>query len=366
MKFLQTGKQGARRNWASGFARQTISAMRRHKGGCASFRAPVLFSKRQPSALETTRHRVSRQPLRPGELDRPSLILRPWSLAHSSHTLENPDSVALPWKLAAIDIDDTLVDADRTISAANHRAIAELRRLGVAVVLASGRSHANMAPFHARLGLDTPLISANGALVREVTGKVWAQHGMPAPLVPGLIEEGRRRGLSVLLYGLAGVFVDRRTPFTEYDQSRNDDIQIEVPDLCGVPVDGIHKLIWMAEPETITRLTPELSERFETRLTVTHTDPPYLEFMPPGITKATGLADVVEHYGFDARQVVAFGDGNNDVTMLRWAGVGIAMAHAKPAAKAVADYAVPEAPVNESLARGIEWLIERSQNRCRE
>lgn len=285
-------------------------------------------------------------------------------MAYLSNTLENTESIALRWKLAAIDIDDTLVGPDRKISAANREAIAKLRGLGATVVLASGRSHANMAPFHAELGLDTPLVSANGALVREVaSGDVWAQHGMPAPLVPELIEEGRRRGLSVLLYGLPGVYVDRRTAFTEYDQSRNDDAQIVVQDLCVVPVDGVHKVIWMAEPATITSLTQELTERYEARLTVTHTDPPYLEFMPPGITKATGLADVARRYDFDAREIVTFGDGNNDVAMLRWAGLGIAMNHAKPAAKAAADFTVPDTPVNESLARGIEWLIEGGPGR---
>lgn len=280
-------------------------------------------------------------------------------MKHSSNTLELPAPKAFRWKLAAIDIDDTLVGPDRVISTANHRAIAKLRSLGVTVVLASGRSHANMAPFHVELDLDTPMISANGALVREVaSGTVWAQHGLPPELLPELIEDGRRRGLSVLLYGLPGIYVDNPTEFTDYDQSRNDDIQIEVKDLLDVSADGIHKLIWMADPDRITALTPQLTAQYEGRLTVTHTDPTYLEFMPPGISKETGLADVALHYGVTASEVVAFGDGNNDTKMLSWAGIGIAMSHAKPAAKAVANFTVPDAPVNESLARGIEWLLE--------
>ena len=260
-----------------------------------------------------------------------------------------------------MDIDDTLVGPDRVISTANRQAIVDLQDRGVLIVLASGRSHANMVPFHAELHLDTPLISANGALVREAPrGPVWAQHGMPGPLVRELIEEARRRSLSVLLYGLEGVYVDHRTSFTKYDQSRNDDAQIDVPDLCAVSADGVHKVLWMAEPEAIASLTLEQSERYQSRLTVTHTDPPYLEFMPPGITKATGLADVARHYGLEARDVVAFGDGNNDVAMLQWAGLGIAMNHAKPALKAAADFTVPGTSVSESLAKGIECLIEGS------
>lgn len=270
-----------------------------------------------------------------------------------------PGSVhAIPYRLAAIDIDDTLVGPDRIISDANRQAIQHLRDAGVTVVLASGRSHANMVPFHAALSLDTPLISANGALVREAPkGRVWAEHGLPAELVHQLIGDGRARGVSVLLYTLDGVYVDRRTAHTEYDQSRNDDPQIFVADLAAVNTTAIQKLLWMDDPEHIDSLTPEWTARYDGRLTVTHTDPPYLEFMPAGITKETGLADVARALGLDALDVVAFGDGNNDVRMLEWASMGIAMSHARPAAKAAADYTVPDAPVETSLAEGVAWLF---------
>lgn len=265
---------------------------------------------------------------------------------------------AFPYRLAAIDIDDTLVGPDRIISEANRAAIERLREAGVTVVLASGRSHANMVPFHAALGLDTPIISANGALVREAPkGRVWAEHGVPPSLVAEVIRQGRALGVSVLLYTLDGVYVDRRTEYTGYDQSRNDDPQMLVPDLADIRAAAIQKVLWMDEPAHIDKLTPELTAQFEGRLTVTHTDAPYLEFMPPGITKATGLADVARALMLDPLDVVAFGDGNNDVGMLEWAGMGIAMSHARPAAKAAADYTVPDAPVETSLAEGIAWLF---------
>jgi hydroxymethylpyrimidine pyrophosphatase-like HAD family hydrolase len=118
----------------------------------------------------------------------------------------------------------------------------------------------------------------------------------------------------------------------------------------------------MDSPSQVEALTAEMTAHYAGRLTVTHTDPPYLEFMPPGITKATGLADVARALGIDALDVVAFGDGNNDVQMLEWAGMGIAMSHAKPAAKAAADYIVPARPVETSLAGGIDWLFGRTMS----
>lgn len=291
-----------------------------------------------------------------------STLVPPTELTALEHTGE----AGFPYRLAAIDIDDTLVGPDRIISDANRKAIARLRALDVHIVLASGRSHANMVPFHRELGLDSPLISANGALVREVaSGEVWFEHGIPPELLPDLINSGRERGFSVLLYGLNGVYVDRRTPFTEYDQSRNEDIQVLVDDLLRVPADSVHKVIWMAEPAEIDATVTSQAEKYAGHLTVTHTDPPYLEFMPPGINKSTGLAAVAAHYLVEPTHVVAFGDGNNDVLMLRWAGMGIAMSHAKPAAKAAADFTVADAPVTESLARGIEYLLHSAGMRTR-
>lgn len=272
-----------------------------------------------------------------------------------------PDIPALlPYQLAAIDIDDTLVGPDRIISAANQAAIARIRSLGVTVILASGRSHANMAPFHRQLGLCAPMISANGSLVRKVdNGEIWAEHGLPTELVPELIQRGRELGLSILLYGLGGICVDRRTSYTAYDQSRNDDPQILVGDLMELADTAVYKLFWMADPEVIASLTSALTEEYAGRLTVTNTDPPYLEFMPPGVSKATGLAAVARRYGVDPAHVVAFGDGNNDAAMLQWAGNSFAMSHARPSAKAAAQSVTPDGPVEDSLARAIQILLEQ-------
>ena len=264
-----------------------------------------------------------------------------------------------PFRLAAIDIDDTLVGPDRVISPENAGAIRQLRALGVRVLLASGRSHANMVPFHRELNLDTPLISANGALLREVeSGKVWKRHGLPSDFIPLLIEEGRRRDFSVLIYALDAVVIDRESTFTAHDQSRNADPQRKVDDLLNVPTDGIPKLIWMGEPARIDDVRKEMAERFAGLLVVTRTDAEYLEFMPPGVTKAVGLADAAQAFGVPRQQVLAFGDGNNDTEMLAWAGIGVAMPHAKESAKATANIIVPEGSSSDALARGIMLLLD--------
>src|SRR4051794_25521091 len=99
-----------------------------------------------------------------------------------------------PYKLAAIDIDDTLVGPDKRISGANRNAVARLTGLGCRVVLASGRRHDNMLPFHRELGLDDFLVSCQGAVARHpVNGELLHHAPVPMPEAAEVTAEGLER-----------------------------------------------------------------------------------------------------------------------------------------------------------------------------
>ena len=267
--------------------------------------------------------------------------------------------------LAAVDIDDTLVGPDGVISAANAAAVARLLAAGTHVILASGRSHTNMLPFHRALGLPPgPVISAQGAVVQDShTGAVRFAHAMPAAEVAEVTREGRGRGFAVQHYRPGGIHVDTRTRWTEYDQERNSEPHRHVTDLLasgahgGVP-DDVAKIIWLGEPNEITRAVTGAHARYDARLAVTRTDPPYLEFSAPNVNKATALAEVAAELGVDRAQVVAFGDGNNDAPMLAWAGLGVAMPHAGALARASADVVGPDGDPETALARAIALVLD--------
>lgn len=262
--------------------------------------------------------------------------------------------------LAAVDIDDTLVGPDGVISAANAAAVAALLADGTHVVLASGRSHTNMLPFHRALGLPPgPVISAQGAVVQESdTGALRFSHAMPAPEVAEVTRDGRAQGFAVQHYRPGGIHLDTRTRWTEYDQTRNSELHVHVSDLLtsgeegGTPRD-VAKIIWLGDPEAITGAVAATHARYDTRLAVTRTDPPYLEFSASNVSKATALAAVADALGVARAQVVAFGDGNNDAAMLAWAGMGVAMPHAAAKALGAADVIGPDGDPETALARAI-------------
>jgi Cof subfamily protein (haloacid dehalogenase superfamily) len=266
--------------------------------------------------------------------------------------------------LAAVDIDDTLVGSDGIISPTNAKAVTELLARGTRVVLASGRSHTNMLPFHRALGLPRgPVISAQGAVVQDSdTGAVRFSHAIAAAEVADVTRDGRARGFAVQHYRPAGIHVDQRTRWTEYDQARNSEPHVRVADLLasgergGAPHDVV-KIIWLGDPDAITGAVAEAHACHDARLAVTRTDPPYLEFSAPNVNKATALAEVADALGVARAQVVAFGDGNNDAPMLAWAGLGVAMPHAAAAARAAADVVGPDGDPETALARAIALVL---------
>lgn len=265
------------------------------------------------------------------------------------------------YRIAAVDIDDTLLGPDHAISADNARAIARLVTAGVQVVLASGRSHANMLPFHHELGLNGPIISTQGAVVRLAeTGEVWLSRAMTAADVELVTTEGRRRGFAIQYYALDAVWTEGRNRWSDRDRALNADPQRPVPDLLAAHVPDVAKVMWIGDPEAIAAAAPELAAICGAHVSVTITHPSYLEFGRADTTKATGLAAVAQRLAVPRSRVVAFGDGNNDAAMLAWAGLGIAMPHGRPAAHRAAHRIASSGNPETALARAIAEVLDES------
>ncbi len=142
-------------------------------------------------------------------------------------------------------------------------------------------------------------------------------------------------------------------------QSRTGD-QIAVYDDLTHLVSGTpQKVIWCDAPQRVAALLPQMQARYRERVSVLTTDPEFLEFMAFGVNKAVGVAAVAKHYGFEPTQVLAFGDGNNDVEMLNWAGLGVAMSDARPSAKAAAAIVASPGDPETSLARAVAAVLRQ-------
>jgi hydroxymethylpyrimidine pyrophosphatase-like HAD family hydrolase len=117
------------------------------------------------------------------------------------------------------------------------------------------------------------------------------------------------------------------------------------------------KLVVVADPGDLDELRPRIAARFEHRLFVAKSLPHFLEFASPRVSKGTGLAFVAEHLGFDAARTLAFGDGENDLELIEWAGFGVCVEGGHEALQAAADWICP-GPEEEGVAQVLEALLD--------
>jgi Cof subfamily protein (haloacid dehalogenase superfamily) len=268
-----------------------------------------------------------------------------------------------PYSLAAIDIDDTLVGPDKKIGRENREAVNRLRDLGCRVILASGRRHANMLPYCEELEIDDYVVSCHGARVEHMsTGIVIRQAFIAATDAASLVEDGLSLGHTVLLWLKEGVFAQTESPWiSAYRHETNSD-PVSITDIRTLTSHPAEKVVWAAEPAQIAEAYAKLSVQYAGRLSVTVTNDWNLEMTALEAHKAEGVAAVAASAGISHKAVLAFGDGHNDVSLLSWAGLGVAMPHGRAAAHAAAHMVAPQGDPESALSRAVELITKDFAN----
>lgn len=246
-------------------------------------------------------------------------------------------------RLVATDLDGTLLRSDKTISDETYRIVHELIDRGVMFVPASGRQFYSMTRVLRQLAFAGTLLSANGANAvtlpdETVRFSVELQVGPMTELVTRLKEEvptlriAAVRDIGRVLLGEYG-YAELMNPG---DHDRGDQ-GVPEASLADVLSEPSVKVVARAPGWAITDLY-ELARSFDVPgVNVTDAGAPFIEILGEGVTKQSGLQRLCELEGIDASEVMAFGDWINDIEMLQWAGVGIAVADAHPDVIAIAD-----------------------------
>jgi Cof subfamily protein (haloacid dehalogenase superfamily) len=260
-------------------------------------------------------------------------------------------------KLAAIDLDGTLLGADGRVSPANAAALRRLLRAGLHVVLASGRHHLNIQPVAAAAAGIQWLISCQGGEVSNVKrDTVLATHYLPQPAVASALEIGRSLGFTLFVYRFDAVYTDS---FPNDDIAFYSALAGRPPLRCPsqtLPRGDAFKVLWVGAPGPILRAR-ELNPLAWPGTQMVQTHARILEFMPLDISKATGLSLLAKRLGVRPAQAIAFGDGENDVPMFQWAGVSLAMPHGWPSALDRATFTGPSGPPDTAFARAVDFAF---------
>lgn len=260
------------------------------------------------------------------------------------------------YQLAFIDLDDTLLGPDKTISPANLAALNRLRTAGVQIVVASGRHHKNITAFR-EIGPQGWILSSHGSVVRhEQTGEVLLEMTMQPELAVELCQRAHVLGLSVIAYHRDGAYIEKSSPWTDL-YAQQSGWTPKHGDFEKLAASGLQKVIWSETPERIEILGPVLKKELTDQLYVVETNPELLEFFAPAANKAVGAKTLSEKLGISAAQTLAFGDGNNDIELLEWAGRSVAMRHGRESAHRAAKFISPDGPPESAFARAVDLAL---------
>ncbi|MBX3228784.1 MAG: Cof-type HAD-IIB family hydrolase [Labilithrix sp.] len=257
-------------------------------------------------------------------------------------------------RLAFVDLDGTLLGPDRRVSAENERALARLRAAGCEIVLASGRHHRNILAL-AAVGADGWILSSHGVVVRHArSDEAILEMGIAFDDVVALCRIARDRELSVIAYHRDGAFIEARTRWTE-TYAEKTGWSPPVVRFDSLDPRGFQKVLLSDEPARIAELHASLPAELSARHHAVITEPELLELLARGANKATGAAALAARLG--ASDTLAFGDGNNDVELLAWAGRSVAMAHGREAARRAAKHVTEPGAPETAFARAVEIVL---------
>lgn len=248
----------------------------------------------------------------------------------------------MTYKMLVLDIDDTLLNSQHEISPNTYKRLIEFQEAGYHLVLASGRPTASMFQTAHDLKLDqfnSYMISFNGAVVTGLAKRdeLFSQR-MSVKEQQEVVQYIRDNDLVIVGYTQDGIKVDRKNDYSHIEG-----------ELTGLPVDYDYdhfnhletpqlKLMGVGDPAIVKNLESQLDRSFGEDTNAVTSKPYFLEFMHRLSSKGSSLLRLCDHLGIDISEVIACGDGNNDLTMIQTAGLGVAMANATDTLKDAADY----------------------------
>jgi Cof subfamily protein (haloacid dehalogenase superfamily) len=213
-------------------------------------------------------------------------------------------------------------------------------------------------PYAREAGIDDPVICYQGAVVAEPQSGRWLRH-VPIPL-----DLGREAIAALDEAGFPmNCYVDDELYVAEVTEGarRYADFQHlelhEVGDLLQWLDRPPTKLVVIDDPKVLDELEERMKAHFDGRLYISKSLPYFLEFAAPNVTKAAGLDFLSQRLGFTSERTVSFGDGENDIELLEWAGFGVAVANAHERVKAVADFVCPSVD-DEGVAQVLNAYLD--------
>lgn len=264
-------------------------------------------------------------------------------------------------RLVAMDLDDTLLRDDWTISPRVVKAIQKAQAQGVKMTIATGRMSISARPYAEQLGIDVPVITYHGAMIQQVlSGEILFRRVIPSALAAEIVEHVSKLGIYGQVYLKDRVVTSQLNEWSR-EYAKIASVHIEVADLAVLlsqEPEGVEKILFISEESVLDQLASTLKQFYGKKVHITKSKPHFLEITDCSVNKGIALAALAEHFGIIQEDVMAIGDSFNDLEMLQYAGMGVAMGNARSEIKEQADI-VTVSNEDDGVAEAIERYVLR-------
>lgn len=274
------------------------------------------------------------------------------------------------YRLLALDIDGTLVNSRNELTPRTRDVLIAASAAGVRIVLATGRRYSRALPLVAPLALDTPVVTASGALIKRPSDHTTLYRAaFPGNSLTRMQRIAASAGFPALLYGdtfahgfdyyCASIEVEH--PLARDFFARNPDCHCLWPEIIAAPPEEVFAGACIGTRQEMSALHERLTRELP-GLLYTHVlrSPRYLgylcEIAPHGNTKWSGVLRLADQWEIPTEAICAVGDDVNDIPMIAGAGLGVAMGNALPEVQAVADRIAPTND-EDGLVQVVQWVL---------
>lgn len=272
----------------------------------------------------------------------------------------------MKYKMIVLDLDGTLTNNKKEITPRTKQALMQAQAAGVHVVLASGRPTYGIVPLAEELKLKDNggyILAFNGGKIIDCTNKkVLFEQRLDEQLVPILFQEAKKAGMEILTYQGEGIAATNKDDeYVQHEAFINKMPVMQYNDFLNQLVYPINKCLIVGDPTPLHELEIRLAKELEGKMDVYRSADFFLECVPLGIDKARALDRLISSLRISREEVIACGDGYNDLSMIRFAGLGVAMANAAKDIQSEADF-VTLSNEEDGVAHVIEHFILSPEN----
>lgn len=247
------------------------------------------------------------------------------------------------YKLLVLDLDGTLTNSQKNITRKTKETIFRAQEKGIKVVLASGRPTYGIVPLANELRLDTLggyILSYNGGeIIDWKTKEVLHAKQLDPQVLPYLYESAKKNDFAIITYQNQFIITESPDDIYVHKEAFLNKMEIKkVDDFLSYVDFSVSKCLITGESEQLMALEKEMNDHLKGIMGVFRSEPFFLELVPNGIDKAQSLSILLDKLGMTPDEMVACGDGFNDLSMIQYAGLGVAMGNAQLVVRQQADF----------------------------